>query len=186
MLFARHRGVGGGRSRGIGWRERGGGIAWERRSWTTSLRQLGARHGIPTDPGVAVFEALAGSGPTEDGDERVVACFPGRVGKPLPDDVSGGTVGFKVVLRVEDRPELADFKWLGRGANVEGGIGLHLRGEGDRGTYDSPTLQNRGDLSGEKAVILVCWRLRVCLPSAMAHHHSIRRDSIFPRFCLHC
>ena len=67
----------------------------------------------------------------------------------------------------EDRPERADFKWLGRGANVEGGIGLNPRGEGDRGSHDSPTMQNRGDLFSEKAVISGWWRLRVCLPIAL-------------------
>ena len=93
------------------------------------LQTVGAGHGIPTDPGVAVLEALGGSGPTEDGHELVAALFRVLLVNALPENMSGRTTGFEVVFVIEDHSKLADFERLGGGANVEGGIGLLPRGE---------------------------------------------------------
>ena len=93
------------------------------------LEMVGAGHGIPTDPGVAVLKALGGSGPTEDGHELVAALFRVLLINALPENMSGRTTGFEVVFVIEDRSKLADFERLGGGANVEGGIGLLPRGE---------------------------------------------------------
>ena len=82
---------------------------------------VGASDGIPADPGVAVFEMLGDPGPTEDGDKGVAAVFGVLLVNALPKDVPGGATGFGVVLVVEDRSELADFKWLGGGAKAEAG-----------------------------------------------------------------
>ena len=80
------------------------------------LETLGAGHGIPTDSGVAVLEALGGSGPTEDGHELVAALFRVLSVTALPENMSGRTTGFEVVLVIDDRSELADFERLGGGA----------------------------------------------------------------------
>ena len=65
--------------------------------------------------------------------------------------MSGRTTGFEIVLVIDDRSELADFERLGGGANVEGGIRVNPRGEGDRGGHNSSTMQNQGGLSIQKA-----------------------------------
>ena len=117
------------------------------------LEAVGASHGIPTDPGVAVFEMLGGPSPTEDGDKLVAAVFGVLLVNALPKNMSGRTTGFEVVFGVEHRSELADLQWLGRGTNVEGGIGLNPRCKGYRGSHDTPTMQNRGIMSSRKAAI---------------------------------
>ena len=77
---------------------------------------------------MAVLEALGGSGPTENGHELVAAVFRVLSVNALPENMSGRTIGFEVMLVIEDRSELADFERLGGGANVEGGIRVDPRG----------------------------------------------------------
>ena len=77
---------------------------------------------------MAVLEALGGSGPTENGHELVAAVFRVLSVNALPENMSGRTIGFKVMLVIEDRSELADYERLGGGANVEGGIRVDPRG----------------------------------------------------------
>ena len=49
----------------------------------------------------------------------VAAVFRGLLVNALPENISGRTTGFEVVLVIEDRSELADFARSGGGANVE-------------------------------------------------------------------
>ena len=72
------------------------------------LQTVGAGHGIPTDPNVAVLDAFDGSGPTEDGHELVAAVFRLLSVNALPENMSCRTAGFEVVLVTEDRSELAE------------------------------------------------------------------------------
>jgi len=90
--------------------------------WDVSggLETVGTGDGIPADPGVAVFEALGGTRPTEYGDQFFASVFQVMLVNALPEDMSGGSAGLEVVLGVQNRPQLADFQWFGRGANVEG------------------------------------------------------------------
>ena len=53
-----------------------------------------------------------------------------------------------MVLVIEDRSELADFARLGGGANVEAGIRVNPRVEGDR---NFSSMQNPGDLFSQTA-----------------------------------
>jgi hypothetical protein len=42
----------------------------------------------------------------------------------------------------------------GRGANVEGAVGFNSRGERDRKSHCTRTMQNWGDLFSQKAAVL--------------------------------
>ncbi len=70
--------------------------------------------------------------------------------------MSGGSTGFEVVFGIKNRAELADFKWLGGRTNVESGISLNPRGEGNCRSYDMPTMQIQGDLFRQKTAIQDC------------------------------
>jgi hypothetical protein len=72
-------------------------------------------------------------------------------GDRIPAD--SGVAVFEVVFGIKNRMELADFNYLGGGANVEGGIGLNPKGEGHRGSHDTPIMQIQGDLFRQKAMI---------------------------------
>ena len=72
-------------------------------------------------------------------------------GDRIPAD--SGVAVFEVVFGIKNGAKLADFKCLGGGANVEGGIGLNPKGEGHRGSHDTPTMQIQSDLFRQKAVI---------------------------------
>jgi len=92
----------------------------KRRCLDDELEAVGANDGIPTDPSIAVSEMLGGTGPTEDSDKLVAASFRVSLVNALPEDVSGRATGFKVVFGVKNRPKLADFQWLGGGADMKG------------------------------------------------------------------
>lgn len=66
-----------------------------------------------------------------------------------------GTPSFEVVLAVEGRSVLAELYRPGPAANVESGIRLNLQDEGDRGSHDTSTMPNRGDLFSQKSGVLV-------------------------------
>lgn len=87
----------------------------KRRSWTTNLRRF-AGDGVPADVGVAFLEALGGSSPAEDGDEfGAVRLGVGKVNS-LPENVSGGTSGLKIIDVVQGLEEVVDLGLLGGGA----------------------------------------------------------------------
>jgi len=117
------------------------------------LEAVGAGHGIPANPGVAVLEALGSPCPRQHGHQFVAPVLKVLLVNALPEQMSGGTPGLEVVLFVENRSELADFERLGGGANVENGIHLNPSGEAYRGGHDMTTMQNRGAMSSQKVKI---------------------------------
>ena len=112
-----------------------------------------AHHGIPANPSVAVLEALGSPSPRQHGHQLVAPVLWVLLVNALPEHMAGGTPGLEVVLFVENRPELADIKRLGGGANVENGICLNPSNEAYRGGRDMPTMQNRGTMFIQKVKI---------------------------------
>jgi hypothetical protein len=84
--------------------------------------------------------------------------------------MAGGPTGFEVVFGIKNRAELADFKWLGGGANVECGIGFNPKGEGHRGSHDMPTMQIQGDLFRQKTAIQDCYASSPFEPIALSNY----------------
>jgi hypothetical protein len=85
------------------------------------LEAVGAGHGVPADPFVAVLEAFGRPGPAKHGDEPLGAAF--RIALPgaLPEDAPGGPACLEVVLRVQHGAQLADFERFGGSADERRG-----------------------------------------------------------------
>lgn len=118
-----------------------------------SCRAVGTGDRIPTDPSVAIFKSFGGSGPTEDGHKGLATVFRIVFVNFLPQDMAGA--------------ELADFKRLGGGANLEGGIDVNSRGKGRRGDHNSFIMQLEGLPFRQKITISVWPILSPYLPIAL-------------------
>jgi hypothetical protein len=105
---------------------------------------IGTSHGIPPDPSIAILEAFGGPGPTENGDQLDRSILGILFVSSLPENMSCRPTGLQIVFFIKNGAKLTDFKWLGRGANVDGGVSVKRWRTKARGCHDGLTMQKSG------------------------------------------
>jgi hypothetical protein len=111
------------------------------------LEPVGTSHGIPPDPSVAILEAFGSPGPTENRYQPDRSIFGILFVSSLPENMSGRPAGLQIVFFIKNGAKLTDFKRLGRGANVDGGVSVKRWRTKAQGGHDGLTMQKSGCLS---------------------------------------
>jgi len=81
------------------------------------LEPIRTGHRIPANPFIAVLEPFGGPSPAEHCYQLPPALFLIAQVGPLPKNMARRSPRFQVVLGIQDRPQLTDFQFLGRGAD---------------------------------------------------------------------